>query len=286
MRIDAHLHFWRPSCGFDNRPIADHAAYRRDFLPADVLPDLDASGIDGAILVQAAPQTAETDWCIELARDESRIFGVTAWVNLDGPPVDYAALLSRAKVVGIRAQLRRIEDTTFITRPSVVANLGAALAAGLNVTVLAEARHYTHVAAVLANLPPGPVTINHLALPFPEVDRVAWRIALRNFARRPGTYMQLSGLPFLFQARWRGVDARSVLDDALDVLGPRRLLFASDYPMLLRFATYGEWVQYVDEYLAARRLTTDETAAVMAGNAREANPRLAAPRTATARAAS
>jgi len=195
------------------------------------------------------------------------------------------ALLERPKVVGVRAQLRRIEDTTFITRRSVVTNLAAALAAGLNVTVLAEARHYPHVAAVLATLPPGPVTINHLALPFPEVDRVAWRIALRDFARRPGTYVQLSGLPFLFQARWRDVDARSVLDDALDILGPRRMLFASDYPMLLRFATYGEWVQYVDEYLAARRLTADESAAVMAGNAREANPRLEVPRTATARVA-
>jgi predicted TIM-barrel fold metal-dependent hydrolase len=108
---------------------------------------------------------------------------------------------------------------------------------------------------------------------------------LRNFARRPATYVQLSGLPFLFQARWRDVDARSVLDDALDILGPRRMLFASDYPMLLRFATYGEWVQYVDEYVAARRLTADESAAVMAGNAREANPRLDVPRTATARVA-
>jgi L-fuconolactonase len=285
MRIDAHVHFWKPACGFDNRPIADHAAYRRDFLPADLMPDLDACGIDGAILVQAAPQSEETDWCIDLARDEPRIFGVTAWVNLDGPLVDYRALLERPKVVGVRAQLRRIEDTTFITRRSVVTNLAAALAAGLNVTVLAEARHYPHVAAVLATLPPGPVTINHLALPFPEVDRVAWRIALRDFARRPGTYVQLSGLPFLFQARWRDVDARSVLDDALDILGPRRMLFASDYPMLLRFATYGEWVQYVDEYVAARRLTADESAAVMAGNAREANPRLEVPRTATARVA-
>jgi len=64
MRIDAHLHFWKPECGFDNRPIADQAAYRRDFLPADVLPELDACRIDGAILVQTAPQTEESDWCV------------------------------------------------------------------------------------------------------------------------------------------------------------------------------------------------------------------------------
>jgi L-fuconolactonase len=286
MRIDAHLHFWKPSCGFDNRPIADHAAYRREFLPADVMPDLDTCRIDGAILVQTAPQTEETDWCIDVARDDPRIFGVTAWVNLDGPPVDYAALLARPKVVGIRAQLRRVADSAFITRPNVVANLAAALAAGLNVTVLAEARHYAHLGAVLSNLPPGPVTINHLALPSPEVDRVVWRATMRDFARRPATYVQLSGLPFLFQARWRDTDPRSLLDDALDIVGPRRLLFASDYPMLLRFATYAEWVRYVDDYLAARKLTGDEVMAVMAGNARAANPRLELPRKATVHAVS
>lgn len=277
MRIDAHLHFWKPSCGFDNRPVADHEAYRREFLPPDVLPALDACGVDGAILVQTAPQTEETDWCIDLARDEPRIFGVTAWVNLDGPPVDYAALLARPKVVGIRAQLRRVADPAFVTRPQVVANLAAALDAGLNVTILAEARHYVFLGGVLAMLPPGPVTLNHLGLPFPDVDRGAWREAMRGFARRPATYVQLSGLPFLFQDRWRDDDARSVLDDALGIFGPRRLLFASDYPMLLRFATYADWARYVDDYLAARRLSAGDVAAILAGNALAANPRLRVP---------
>ena len=57
---------------------------------------------------------------------------------------------ARPKVVGIRAQLRRVADTAFVTRPAVVANLAAALSAGLNVTVLAEARHYLHLARARA----------------------------------------------------------------------------------------------------------------------------------------
>jgi len=123
MRIDAHLHFWRPACNFDNRPIADNAFYRRDFLPADVMPDLDACGIDGAILVQTCPQVEETEWLLELVAGEDRIVGVTAWVNLDGPAVDFDALRARPKVIGIRAQLRRVADPAFVTRPNVVANL-------------------------------------------------------------------------------------------------------------------------------------------------------------------
>lgn len=277
MRIDAHLHFWKPSCGFDNRPIADNAAYRRDFMPADVKPDLDAAGIDGAILVQTAPQTAETDWLVDVAAHEDRILGVTGWVDLAAGPCDFAALLARPKVVGIRAQLRRIADDAFVAKPGVMANLDAALSAGLSVTILAEARHYRHVRDALPQLADGPVIVNHLALPFPDVDRDAWRATLRAFAARPRTYVQLSGLPFLYGPQWRGADARSLLDDALAILGPQRLMFASDYPMLLRFATYAQWVEYADAFIAAQRLPAADVEAIVSGNALRAHPRLRVP---------
>lgn len=275
MRIDAHLHFWKPSCGFDNRPIADHAAYRRDFMPADVMGDLDACRIDGVVLVQTCPQSEETDWIVDLASREERVWGVTAWVNLDGPPCDFASLARRPKVVGIRAQLRRVADAGFVARPAVVANLGRALQTGLNVTVLAEARHYGYLAEVLDALPPGPVTINHLALPFADVDRAEWQAALRNFVRRPEVYLQFSGVPFLFGERWR--DSLSVLDEAFAIFGPERLMFASDWPMLLRFATYDDWVGTVQDFLSARQVSDADVEAVFAGNARRANPLLHIP---------
>lgn len=274
MRIDAHVHFWQPACGFDNRPIADQAAYRRDYLPHHLAPSLEACRIDGVVLVQTCPQTAETDWLLALATDEPRVLGVTAWVDLDGPPCDFDALAARPKVVGIRAQLRRVADPAFIERPNVVANLRAALDAGLNVTILAEARHYLHLASVLPRLPRGPVTLNHLGLPFPAVERATWRAAMRAFARRPDLDVQLSGLPFLFGDAWRQDHARALLDDALDIFGPGRLMFASDWPMMLRFATYEAWVEAVETFMARRGLSAAEQSAMLAGNVRRANPRL------------
>src|SRR5689334_7042199 len=105
MRIDAHILFWRVACGFDNRPIADQPAYRRDFLPEHVAHELDASGIDRVLLVQTCPQTEETTWILDLAERDDRIAGVTGWVDLDDARCDLGPLLARKKVVGIRAQL-------------------------------------------------------------------------------------------------------------------------------------------------------------------------------------
>jgi L-fuconolactonase len=118
------------------------------------------------------------------------------------------------------------------------------------------------------------VTLNHLGLPFPDVDRDTWRAAMRAFARRPSLYVQLSGLPFLHGERWREADAQSLLAEALAIFGPERLMFASDWPMLLRFASYGDWVAAVERYLEARQASPHEARAVFAGTALRANPRL------------
>lgn len=275
MRIDAHLHYWSPSCGFDNRPIADQVFYRRDFLPADVAADFDACAIDGVILVQTCPQREESDWLLDRFANDPRVLGVTAWVDLDSERVDFAPLLAQRKVVGIRAQLRRVADSAFVTRPNVVANLSAALRAGLNVTILAEARHYDSLFSILDRLPDGPITLNHLGLPFPEVDRNRWRAAMRLFAQRPDLYVQLSGLPFLFGEHWRDADTYSRLSDALAIFGADRLLFASDWPMLLRFATYVDWVRAAEDFLLRERASKAQCDAIFAGNALRANPRLA-----------
>lgn len=274
MRIDAHIHFWRPVHGFDNRPVADNAAYRRDFLPEHIAGELAACGIDGVIAVQTCPQVEETAWLLDLAEGDSQILGVTGWVALDEIACEYDALLARPKLVGIRAQLRRIADSAFIERPRVLHNLGQALRAGLGVTILAEARHYPHVGRVLDALPDGPITVNHLGLRFPDADAGAWRDFLRQCAQRADVFVQLSGLPFLFGERWRDTAARSVVDDALALLGPRRLVFASDWPMLVRFASYTDWLRYVERLVEDHGLGTADVDAIFAGNVLRANPRL------------
>jgi L-fuconolactonase len=277
MRIDAHIHFWRADAGFDNRPIADHAAYRRNFLPGDVEADLDRGRIVGVILVQTCPQPEETAWLLDLADANERVLGVTGWVDLDSDDCDFAPLLAKPKLIGIRAQLRRIADPAFIERPAVLRNLAAALRAGLSVTILAEARHYSHVGRALDALPPGPVTLNHLGLRFADVDARGWCEAMRRFARREALFVQLSGLPFLYGERWRDDDARALLDEAMDLLGPQRLAFASDWPMLVRFARYADWVEAVEQFLDRRAVRGDDIAAIFAGNALRANPRLRLP---------
>ena len=79
--IDAHQHFWHYSdeeFGWISDPMA---AIRRDFLPADLRPLLDAAGIDATIAVQARQTISETEWLLKLAKGE-RVPPPTAWPRL------------------------------------------------------------------------------------------------------------------------------------------------------------------------------------------------------------
>src|SRR5689334_4682598 len=85
MRIDAHQHFWH----FD--PVRDAwitdamAVLKRDYLPADLGPELARHRIDATIVVQADQSEAETGFLLDLAERHSFIAGVVGWVDLRSP---------------------------------------------------------------------------------------------------------------------------------------------------------------------------------------------------------
>ena len=64
---------------------------------------------------------------------------------------------------------------------------------------------------------------------------------------------------------WRPDDLQPFVDQALDVFGPDRLLFGSDWPVCLLAATYSEVLDAARVTLAG--LSSAERAAVFGGNA-------------------
>jgi D-lyxose ketol-isomerase len=81
-------------------------------------------------------------------------------------------------------------------------------------------------------------------------------------------------VPFLYGASWREPHAHAILDQALDIVGPDRLMFASDWPMLTRYVRYGDWVRAVEALCDAHALARRQRDAIFAGNALRANPRV------------
>ncbi|HKT24095.1 MAG TPA: hypothetical protein VJR04_05800, partial [Terriglobales bacterium] len=73
MRVDSHQHFWRYDPVRDAWITDEMAVLKRDFLPADLLPELRANGIDACVAVQADQSEEETRFLLDLAENHSEI---------------------------------------------------------------------------------------------------------------------------------------------------------------------------------------------------------------------
>ena len=78
-RLDAHHHLWsaaRVERG-DYHWMPTDGALRGDHLPERLAPALEATGVGGTIVVQAAPTVDETRFLLELAHTTDFVLGVT-----------------------------------------------------------------------------------------------------------------------------------------------------------------------------------------------------------------
>src|SRR5437879_815991 len=104
MYIDAHQHFWI----YDQREYGwiddSMRILQRDFLPADLKPELERSGLQGCVAVQARQTLEETRWLLELAQRAPFILGVVGWVDLRSPRLRFEleSLMGKSKLVGVR----------------------------------------------------------------------------------------------------------------------------------------------------------------------------------------
>src|SRR5438874_9327928 len=104
MRIDAHQHFWRYNSDEYDWIDDSMSCLRRDFLPADLKPELDRAGFDAAIAVQARQTLEETIWLLELAEESPFIAGGIGWGDLRSPNgrAQLQELSRNPKLLGIR----------------------------------------------------------------------------------------------------------------------------------------------------------------------------------------
>lgn len=268
MRIDAHQHFWDPARGDYGWLTPALPDLYRPFLPVDLRPLLDEAGIAGTILVQAAPTAAETDFMLGMAAATPWIKGVVGWIDLEA--ADAVAEIERRrtqpKFVGIRPMLQDLDDPAWILAPSRAGALTALEGAGLTFDALVTPAQLACVPELARRYPDLRIIIDHGAKgpigagPLP--DWHAGMVAAAGFAN---VSCKLSGL---LTERAAGADDAAILDRMgmlLDLFGPQRLIWGSDWPVLDLAAPYGCWHALTKAFLAG--LSPEIGDAIMGGNA-------------------
>ena len=269
MRIDAHQHFWRPARGdYGWLSEAAHPLICRDFLPADMAPLMAGAGVQRTVVVQAAQSVAETAFLLDLAEATPFIAGVVGWVDLAdaGAVAQIETLAARPGLLGLRPMLQELADDDWILSEALTPALDRMQALGLAFDALVKPRHLPHLLTFLEGRPDLRVVIDHGAKPDIAGGALAdWAAWMRRLAGETGAVCKLSGLATEAGADWAADDLAPYVEVLLEAFGPARLMWGSDWPVVIEGGGYERWLS------AARTLTSalsdDEQAMVFGGTA-------------------
>ena len=133
-------------------------------------------------------------------------------------------------------------DDDFIVSEPVLRGLEVLQAHRVPFDLLFYVKHLHHVPALVARVPDLPMVIDHLAKPrIREQVTEDWLPHFRAAAAYPRVYCKLSGM--ITEAdwtHWKPSDLRPYVQAALELFGPERLMFGSDWPVSNLAGTYPE----------------------------------------------
>ncbi|WP_018236109.1 amidohydrolase [Ensifer sp. BR816] len=254
--IDAHQHYWTLGLGHNDWPGPDLKPIFRDFGPDDLKPHLDSAGISRTVLVQAAPNVTETEFLLDIAAQEETVAAVVGWVDILAANAgsELRRLKSHPKFKGIRPMLQGIDETAWILRPEAIATLELLPQLDLRFDALIQPRHLPVIAALADRLPDLPIVVDHGAKPFIAEGRLEpWAADMTALARRANVHVKLSGLVTEAGGDWSVQRLRPYAAHLIDAFGADRVMFGSDWPVVLLDADYSEW------FAAGRALTADRS---------------------------
>jgi len=271
--IDAHHHFWTPSrydyywmSGAELEPI------RRSFVPADLEHLLTSAGVDYTVLVQTVPSVQETREFMSIADATDFVAGVVGWVDLTDPTVGDTLVELQSQpdgqtIVGIRHQVHDENDAEWLLRPDVQRGLEAVRDAGLAYDLLVRPRELPAALETAKAFPDMRFVIDHIAKPpIASGEIEGWAALMEPF--RPLTHVtcKLSGM--ITEAKWAdwtSSDLEPYVHRVVDIFGPDRLMYGSDWPVCLLAGTYSAVKTALEEALSP--LSPEEWADVFGGNA-------------------
>ena len=267
MRIDAHQHYWRIGRNGHEWPTPDLPAIHRDFLPADLAPELAPLGIACTVVVQSQPADADTDWLLDLAEGEASIGAVVGWCDIRAAdaPARIATLAARPKLRGLRPMLQDLPPG-WIHDPAARPALAAMVEHGLVFDALIRPEHLADIGALADDWPSLAIVVDHGAKPSIATSGFEpWATQLRDLAARPNVACKLSGLTTEAGASWAPDDLTPYMRHLLDCFGPQRLLWGSDWPVLCLAGDYSQWFRIVAHLLSP--LTESQRSAILGDNA-------------------
>jgi len=272
MRVDAHHHFWK----YDPIEYAwiggKMKVIRRDFLAKDLEAEAKRAGVEGAVSVQARETLEETAFLLDIAAQSKIIWGVVGWVPLVDPKVEahLEKFASNKRLKGVRHVLQDEPANALMDDTRFDAGISKLPKFNLVYDVLIYERHLEQAIRFVDKHPNQVFVLDHIAKPrIKDGVMEPWAKHIKELARRPNIYCKISGMATEADwAKWTATGMQPYIDTVLAAFTPQRLMFGSDWPVLLVASEYKRWADTVQS--AISKLSTEEQKRIWGATAAEA----------------
>ncbi len=253
--IDAHLHLWDPhvfSYGWvESDPILNRPFNAASF--TEVSTDFD---IAGAVFVQcdAHDALAEVAWVSEQAQMENRIQGIVAFAPLDQGAAARGhldSLATNALVKGVRRNLQSAAHDVFCD-DDFIAGVQSLADYHYSFDLCIRSHHLPDAITLVKACPKVTFILNHMAKPPVRTQQLdPWRQHMSELATLPNIVCKMSGIVTeALPESWSLTDLSPYVEHVLASFGPARIIWGSDWPVVLTATDYRQWVDATHMLLA------------------------------------
>ncbi|HDZ04369.1 hypothetical protein LCGC14_0205790 [marine sediment metagenome] len=268
MIIDSHQHFWKYDSVRDSWIDDTMKIIQRDFLPSDLDPILKTNNIDGCIAIQADQSEKETEFLLDLAKNNKFIKGIVGWVNLRDNEVENRLEYFSQNTLfkGVRHILQAEKDD-FMLDQAFHNGIKKLEPLNLAYDILIYPHQLKNSKTLVSKFPNQKFILNHLAKPSIKSGEIeSWKAEIKTLATFPNVYCKLSGLTTEANwHNWKTEDFTPYIDLVFEEFGAHRIMYGSDWPVCLLSGNYSKTKEIVTTYI--KKLSSLEQQQVMGLNA-------------------
>ncbi|MEO6135112.1 MAG: amidohydrolase family protein, partial [Ginsengibacter sp.] len=166
-RIDSHQHFWKFDPGRHSWINDEMKTIQKDFLPADLEPELLKNNFDGCVTVQSDQSEAENTFQLDNADKNNFIKGIVGWTDLKSKNVEERLQYYNQfpKLKGFRHVLQGEPERNMMLQPAFMNGIGLLEKYNYTYDILIFEDQLQYVPKFVSTFPNQLFVIDHIAKP-------------------------------------------------------------------------------------------------------------------------
>lgn len=255
VRIDSHQHFWQFDPVRDSWINDEMKVIQRDFLPAELLPVLQANGSDGCITVQSDQTEVENAFQLNNAAENDFIKGVVGWVDLRADNIEerLGYYTQFKKMKGFRHVLQGEAQRDLMLLPKFMNGIARLQQFGYTYDILIFTDQLQYLPKFLSVFPKQKFVLDHIAKPPIKDGQIdSWKKDIQAVAQYHNLYCKISGM--VTEAdwqNWKPADFKPYLDVVVEAFGINKIMYGSDWPVCLVAGGYEKMKKSMDGYFSS-----------------------------------